>query len=200
MAHFIIPLTTFTQLADKGYYAGEDIIKCEENGITCLVAKKRPVGGAQGKEFSLDKFSYDRENDCYRCPCQTLLGFMRIQKHSNGKEYRVYANYSACGQCALRSGCTKGKARLILRLPYQDELDLVDERTRKNKELYRKRQEIVEHPFGTIKAVWGFKQFLCRKKVMVTAETSLAYMAYNLRRAVNIFTANEWNLATALGV
>jgi IS5 family transposase len=64
---------------------------------------------------------------------------------------------------------------------------VVDERTRNNRALYRKRQEIVEHPFGTVKAVWGYKQFLCRGKLKVTAETALAYLAYNLRRAVNIF-------------
>lgn len=196
----VLEVETFTQLADKGYYESGDIIKCEENGVTCLVAKKKPVGGAQGNRFSLDKFTYDQENDCYLCPCQTTLRFMRVQNHSNGKEYRVYANYGACGQCALRSECTKGKARLIRRLPCQDKLDMVDERTRTNRELYRKRQEIVEHPFGTVKAVWGYKQFLCRRTVMVAAETSLAYIAYNMRRVVNIFEAEGRDLAAVFSV
>jgi hypothetical protein len=63
----------------------------------------------------------------------------------------------------------------------------VDERTRNNKGLYRKRQEIVEHVFGTVKGVWGYKQFLSRTKPKVAAETALGYMAYNMRRAANIF-------------
>ncbi|MDR0584729.1 MAG: hypothetical protein LBG57_10340 [Treponema sp.] len=48
---------------------------------------------------------------------------------------------------------------------------------------------VAEHPFGTEKAVWGYKQFLCCGKVKVTAETAPAYLAYNIRRAVNIFGA-----------
>jgi hypothetical protein len=70
-------------------------------------------------------------------------------------------------------------------------LDVVDERTRRNKELYRKRQEIVEHVFGTVKSVWGYKQYLCRRIPKVTAETALAYMAYNMRRAYNIFRESQ---------
>jgi len=77
---------------------------------------------------------------------------------------------------------------------------MVDERTRREKKLYRRRQQIVEHPFGTIKAVWGFRQFLCRGKEKVSAETALAYAAYNLRRAINIFKESDRNLVTALGV
>jgi hypothetical protein len=38
-----------------------------------------------------------------------------------------------------------------------------------------------------VKAVWGYKQVLCRTKPKVTAETALAYLAYNMRRVVNIF-------------
>lgn len=191
---------TFINLADKGYYDGEDIIKCEEDGVTCLVAKKRPVGEAAGDEFSLDKFNYDRENDCYSCPLGISLGFARIQKHSNGKDYRIYANHSACGKRDIRGACTKGKARLIYRLPCQDRLDLVDQRTKGNKGLYKKRQEIVEHPFGTIKSIWGFKQFLCRGIEKVTTEMSLTYLAYNMRRAVNIFKADDKSLLLSFGV
>lgn len=86
-----------------------------------------------------------------------------------------------------KSECTTYRYREIWRLPYQDVIDKIDERRRENKELYGQRQSIVEHPFGTNKAVWGFKQFLCREKPKVAAETALAYLAYNMRRTVNIF-------------
>jgi hypothetical protein len=185
-------------LADKGYYDGADIVACEEKGVKCLVAKPKPGGRVKPEGFSHDDFHYDREKDCYTCPGGNHLRFMRMQTHSDGKEYRVYANYSACGRCPRRPECTRSRHRQILRLPYQDILDAVDERTRKNRALYRKRQEIVEHPFGTVKAVWGYKQFLCCGKVKVAAETALAYLAYNIRRAVNIFGANGKMITAAL--
>ena len=199
MAMDILETETLTNLGDKGYYDGEDIAACEESGVTCLVAKPKAGGAQKGEGFTRENFIYDREQDCYLCPAQNRLRFMRIQEHSDGKEYRIYANYAACRICPRRAECTRAKHRQIYRPLYQDTLDIVDERTRRNKGLYRRRQEIVEHPFGTIKGVWGFKQFLCRGKKMVTAETALAYLAYNLRRVYNIFQGDTGELIAAMG-
>jgi uncharacterized protein YjhX (UPF0386 family) len=194
----VMEVETLTNLADKGFYDGEDIASCEKNGITCLVAKPKAGKYIDGECYTRDDFTYDRENDCYICPDQNSLKFKRIQKYGDGKEYRVYSNYTACNKCPVKSKCTKSNYRKILRLPCQDILDIVDERTRESKELYRRRQEIVEHPFGTIKAVWGFKQFLCRTKPKVTAETAMACLAYNFRRIVNIYKQNGMNLTEAI--
>jgi hypothetical protein len=183
----VMETETLTLLADKGYYDGQDIAACEADGVTVLVAKPKAGGAVKEEEFKRERFVYDKESDSYMCPCQNRLKYMRDQKHNNGKQYRIYANYSACGKCPKKAECTKGDNREIYRSAYQDTLDIVDERTRNNKELYRKRQEIVEHPFGTIKAVWGYKQYLCRGKPKVTAETAFAYLAYNFRRVFNIF-------------
>jgi transposase len=191
-------VSSLTNLADKGYYDGADIEKCEQMGVTCLVAKPKARGAKTNEGYSRDKFVYNKECDCYACPCGNTFKFMRSQKHSDGKEYRVYANYNACANCPVRSKCTKSKRRQILRSPHQDTMDEVDARTRANWELYRKRQEIVEHPFGTIKAVWGYRQFLCRTKPKVTAEMALACLAYNFRRVINIFKENGWTLAEVI--
>ena len=196
----VLEVETITNLMDKGYYDGEDIINSEKNGVTCLVAKPKSGGSKKQEKFNKDKFVYDSENDCYVCPAQNQMRYMRNQKHSDGKEYRVYANYSACVKCPCKADCTKSKYRQLLRLLYQNELDAIDERTRQNKQLYRKRSEIVEHPFGTIKAVWGYKQYLCRTKVKVNAETALAYLAYNFRRLINIFAGGIEDLVKEIGM
>jgi len=60
------------------------------------------------------------------------------------------------------------------------------------------RKKIVEHPFGTAKAVWGYKQFLCRGHEKTTGEASLVFLAYNLRRVFNIFKENGRNLAVVM--
>ena len=194
----VLEVGTFTCLADKGYYDGADIAACERNGITLMVAKQKPGGAKMNKGFTHRDFTYDRENDCYICPCQNQMYYKCNKQHSDGREYRIYANYTACGQCPKKSVCMKSQYRHIYRLLYQDTLDIVDERTRKNKSLYQKRQTIVEHPFGTIKAVWGYKQFLCRTKPKIAAETALACLAYNLRRFITISRENGMNPAEAL--
>jgi len=44
---------TITNLADKGYYDGEDIVACEESGVTCLVAKPKAGGALKSSELSV---------------------------------------------------------------------------------------------------------------------------------------------------
>jgi transposase len=193
----ILDVKTITNLADAGYYDSKDIVDCERNGITCIVAKK-PAGGPRKAEgFNREDFIYDRKKDVYICPGKKELFYTRDEKHVSGREYRVYANYPACRKCQKKPDCTSYHHREVLRMTRQDILDAVDERTRKNKALYRKRQEIVEHCFGTIKAVWGYRQFLCRTKPKVTTEMALAYMAYNFRRVFNIASENKMKLALA---
>jgi transposase len=189
----VLGVERLTNLADKGYYDGADILACEQSGIECLVAKPKS-GPKKSDEFRRDRFIYDREQDCYVCPAQNRLVFRRIDK-SKGKVYRAYENYAACRRCLRRVECTKNSWRKILRLPYQDVLDGVDRRTKTNWVLYRSRSEIVEHPFGVVKAVWGFRQFLCRGLVKVTAEVALSFLAYNFRRVFNIFVTDGARLA-----
>ena len=184
----VLEVETMTNLADKGYYDGEDIAACEKIGVRCLVAKPKPGGVAKPEGFGRESFIYDREANCYVCPGGKTLVYKRTQKHSDGVECRVYSNFSGCAQCPLKGECTTSNHRKIIRRPHEDTLDIVNERTQANKQLYRNRQEIVEHPFGTIKGVWGYKQFLCRTKPKVTAEAALAFLAYNFRRVVNILT------------
>jgi len=184
-----------------GYYQGEDIVACENDGIECYVAKPDRSKNTRAENldpaFAFEHFKYNREKDCYICPCGQELGFRSFQKNMNRRR-RYYANSQACRNCPSRAKCTNVPTRVMLREEYQDLLDIVDERTKNNPEVYAKRKEIVEHPFGTVKGIWGFRQFLCRTKPKVEAETSLTYIAYNMRRVVNIFSEKKLNLITAI--
>ena len=51
----------------------------------------------------------------------------------------------------------------------------------------RKRREVVEHPFGTIKSWMGSTHFLTKGLNRVSTEMSLHVLAYNLKRVINIF-------------
>ena len=56
----------------------------------------------------------------------------------------------------------------------------------KNKELYRKRQEINEHIFGTIKRQWGYNHTNLKGLKKVNGEMALIMTVYNMKRVVNI--------------
>ena len=60
---------------------------------------------------------------------------------------------------------------------------------RRNPEDMQRRKELAEHPFGTVKWYDGAHYFLCRGKEKVSAEIALSFLAYNLRRAINLLGA-----------
>jgi len=178
-------------LADKGYYATKDLIECETNGIRTYVPKPRVTGNVANTDFQLDKFKYDKEQDIYICPAGQTLHPGRIREEK-GVKYQVYKNSRACKQCDLKDQCSKSsRGRIIHRNLEQERLDEIDRRTKENKELYLQRQMIVEHPFGTVKRIWGYSYFLTRGLESVKTENKLHFLAYNMRRVINILGVEE---------
>jgi len=62
----------------------------------------------------------------------------------------------------------------------------------KYRDVYRKRQAIVEHPFGIMKRQWGFYYIITKKTIKsASADVGLVFTAFNLRRIFNIVNKNE---------
>ena len=180
-------------VADKGYYNAKELKECVKYGITPYVAKQTYSNGTGVRDYYADKFRYDKEEDVYICPAGEILYRARTRRSSKqgvvGYDYR---NYEACSKCPFKEMCTRSKkGRTICRHVDQDFLDSIDLQTEANIEKYKLRQMIVEHPFGTVKRSWQSYYFLTRGKRAVTAEVSLTYLAYNLRRAINILGTDE---------
>jgi len=58
--------------------------------------------------------------------------------------------------------------------------------------LYKRRQAIVEHPYGTLKRQWGFSYILTKKGISrASADVGFMFIAYNLRRIGNILTRDQ---------
>jgi hypothetical protein len=71
-------------------------------------------------------------------------------------------------------------------------------KTDEGKEVFRQRKKIIEHPLGTTKAVWGYRQFLCRTQERVTGEESLELLAYNQKCDDNIFKGNHEEIVATM--
>jgi len=76
--------------------------------------------------------------------------------------------------------------REIERSQYAEAVALNTENYLANPELYRKRQEINEHIFGTIKRQWGYNHTNLRGLAKVNGEMALIMTVYNMKRAMNI--------------
>jgi Transposase DDE domain len=59
---------TLTVLADRGYYKGPELLKCEDAGIDAIVPKPLTSNSKADGRFDKRDFIYDTERDEYGCP------------------------------------------------------------------------------------------------------------------------------------
>jgi len=144
-------------VADRGYYSGEEIVACEQAGITVYLPKPMTSGLLAKGHFGKQDFVYDAANDVYLCPAGEQLTY-HYTNEEEGKTLRRYWT-TACQGCALKSKCTTGKERRISRWEHEAVLEAVQARLDRNPAKMRERRQTVEHPFGTIKSWMGATHF-----------------------------------------
>jgi transposase len=174
-----------TVLADRGYFDGEEILKCGEERITTLVPKPITSNSRADGRFDKRDFIYISERDEYRCPAGERA-IWRMTTVENGRKMHRYWP-SACPRCPIKSRCTPSDYRRIARWEHEQVLDAMQHRLDRTPQASRLRRQTVEHPFGTLKAWMGATHFLTKTLPQVRTEMSLQVLAYNLKRALNIF-------------
>jgi transposase len=195
-----LAVDTFTVLADKGYHNAREINTCKQNNITTIVAVpdqgKSNENGTQA-EYFVSKFIYNKEENTYTCPQgQTLTTTGSWHKKTgrtqeSGYMFQKYRTPS-CKICTIKDLCTSRKAgREIDRSQYAQAVEENFQRYRDNPQLYRKRQEINEHIFGTIKRKWGYSYTDLIGLEKVNGEHSLIMLVYNIKRSINILSVPD---------
>ena len=195
-AKSILRSNEFTVLYDKGFHTGSELKTAQNLGVETVVAIPDVPSTSQAPDplFNYEFFRYNREEDIYTCPAGQLLrtnGSWYKQRSSTGniswfKQYKT----KACRKCPLRSRCTRSqKERLIQRSEYADYYEANRANVKEKEHLYKRRQAIVEHPYGTIKRQWGFSYILTKKGMnRASSDVGFMFIAYNLRRIGNILT------------
>jgi hypothetical protein len=111
---------------------------------------------APNHEYNYEFFRYDESEDTYTCPQGKVLrtnGTWHKELTSSGnvilfKQYRT----RECKSCQARSQCTRSKtARLIHRSEYAEYYEANRINFEEKEHLYKRRQAIVEHHYGTLK-------------------------------------------------
>jgi transposase len=171
-------------VADRGYFDSEEILACENAGITVTLPKPMTSNSKAQGRFGKQDFRYLAEEDVYICPAGEKLAY-RYTTEENGLVLRRYWT-NACQSCTIKQSCTTGKERRIARWEHEHVLEAVQRRLDEHPEKMRLRRETVEHPFGTIKARMGATHFLMKTLPKVATEMALHVLAYNLTRVMNI--------------
>jgi transposase len=190
----LLKVDSLNVLADKGYHTGDQIKQCSENNITTFVSPKEPSSGDSGL-YPITMFIYNKESDTYTCPAGSVLQANNTwyqhseknHKEGTGFRFRRYMTKD-CKGCMLRLQCTKGKrnGRAIDRTEHADFTEANAKRVNDNPDYYRKRQQIAEHMYGTLKRQRGYTHTNLRGKEKVLGETGLFFIGYNLTRCISI--------------
>ena len=171
-------------VADRGYFDSEEILTCENAGITVTLPKPMTSNSKAQGRFGKQDFRYVADEDIYICPAGERLSHHATTKE-NGLVLRRYWT-NVCQNCAIKNACTTAKERRITRWEHEHVLEAVQRRLDEHPEKMRQRRETVEHPFGTIKARMGAIHFLMKTLPKVATEMALHVLAYNLTRVINI--------------
>ena len=183
-----------TGLADKGYHNGREIQQCHQDGIQTLVAPSQTVNSnAHGttEEYLVTRFKYNKDTDTYTCPQGKTLTTTDTQfTKTRERDSHLFKKYRTpeCKTCLARHLCTGRQqgGREIERSEYAGAVESNPRLLAQNRELYKRRQMMNEHIFGTIKRKWGYNYTDLRRLEKVNGEIALIMTVYNFRRAINI--------------
>lgn len=173
---------TLHAVADGGYSNADHAAACEAQGILPHVPANRGVNTqGDGTLFDRSEFHYDAASDTFLCPAgQTLK-----RQHRKERNWIYATRAKVCGTCPLKSRCTVGPRRLLKLHLHDAALQRMGERA--TPEAMRLRRSTVEHPFAALKYhIFGHPRFLLRGLKGAQTEMSLAVMAYNLKRMINV--------------
>ena len=191
----ILGHNNFTAIYDKGYHTGSEFAYADRLKVDVLVAIPSVAAHAPDWDFDVEHFKYDLKTDSFTCPANQILttnGNWYSKK--NGKSVTQMKHYktSACLSCELFAKCTKNaRGRLIERSEHADLIYDNKVRIENNYEIYRRRQAIVEHPYGIIKRQWDFYYIMTKKTIKhASADVGLIFTAYNLKRIFNLVDLN----------
>jgi len=189
-AKSILGTNTFTALYDKGYHTGSEFKTAHDLGVDVMVAVPGIPSTSQAPDpkYNVANFRYDPQKDCYICPEGEIL--TSSGRWFKGKNYK-FKQYKTkvCEKCQKKAYCTRSKqhGKLVHRSEYTPYIEKNKQIVESNKEMYRRRQAIVEHPYGTIKRQWGYSYIMTKQGIeRAESDVGLMFIAYNLRRIINI--------------
>src|SRR5215510_9775524 len=120
---------SFRKLADMGYYHGAEIKACEEAGMTVYIQKVNTSANTVLGLFGKERFVYEPQEDCYRCPAGEKLTY-HFDSEELGRKIRYYWT-TACNACQIKAQCTRNKEfRRITRWVDEEILERMEQRVK----------------------------------------------------------------------
>jgi transposase len=186
-------------VVDGGFTSRENILAMAEQGVDLIgsLPAANPSSANQQRQrgvteqFSLDKFSYDAQQDIYRCPAGESLRHKGREFNPGVVMHQYRAKPETCAACQFRSECCPGNqhhGRSVVRAVHSLEVRQFAEKmqTEEAKAIYRQRGAVAEFPNAWIKEKLGLRQFRLRGLVKVRLEVLWAALTYNIQQWIRL--------------
>lgn len=174
-------------VADAGYGNKDTLDSCQGRGVTPVCATARE--GKEAQTSTLDRFSYDGDQDRFVCPHGHVFVFTHEHATDGTRTYKTMGPVACtCGHYETAGGrevIRVGRGHLARR-ELRRIMDAPGHRG-----LYRRRKCTAEPPFGQIKAGMGFRRFFYRGRHNVGSEWDLVCAAFNLRKMAALLRARS---------
>lgn len=175
--------------ADAGYANGKELEKIDAQGITVIVPSSKQACGKEAGAFDKSRFRYVAEEDVYVCPEGIHLPYRRINGSRGQMEY--YPGRGICTKCKHFGVCTSNvtTGRKVIRYQNESIRQKIAAQYEQacSQQIYSRRKQKVELPFGHIKRNLGVGSFLLRGLTGVRAEMSVMCSCFNIARLIGLF-------------
>jgi len=195
-------------VVDGGFTSRENIMAMAGQGIDMIgsLPEANPSSAGQQRQrgvsekFFPDKFSYDAQQNIYRCPVGARLTAKGREFCPGVVLHKYVAKAEVCAVCQFRSECCPGNqhhGRSVVRAVYAPEVRKFAEKmeTENAKSIYRQRGAIAEFPNAWIKDKLGLKQFRLRGLTKVRLEVLWAALTYNIQQWIRLSWRTKLQLA-----
>lgn len=175
-------ITVSTVIGDKHYGSAANYRFCQVQGIQSHVGRAGAYLEARGL-LPLSAFTYESENDRYRCPQGHHLHYHNFKKEDQLVEYRI-SNKALCAHCALRPQCTRGQnGRSVTRPIFAElvETGMAQAQSQAAKKDRRRRKHLMEGSFADAANNHGFKRARWRGLWRQSIQDWLIAAVQNLR-------------------
>ena len=186
-------------VVDGGFTSRENILTMEEQGVDLVGSldehdaqsagqmKRRGVAEA----FYPRAFTYDAQEDVYRCPAGQVLRHQGREKRIGVIHHHYRADRGLCAACPWKDRCCPGnesKGRSITRAVEAPAVRAFIDKmgTRAAKAVYRLRGAVAEFPNAWIKTKIGLRQFRVRGLRKVRCEALWACLTHNIQHWIRL--------------
>lgn len=178
-------------LGDNGYHNNDNIEYLEDKGLQGYIPNRKLATLAKKdiseiKPFHKHKFQYNYQNNSYTCPNNIELPYKNTYKEKDKVKHVYYT--SECSKCPYKEECAgKNRIRVITDYATEPTRRMAQKmETKEGQEIFAKRKESAEWPFGHVKYNLKFTEFYTRGTTNTENETNIISTAHNIKRIYNI--------------